>query len=102
MVEKESNPKVKVKVKPKVKVKVKVKVKSKVKDKVKVKDNETTSKEKIKPKIKPKKKRILIEITPLEKENDPLKYSDKLKHLIHKIKNQNNYNDTGIRFAWKN
>ena len=44
--------------------------------------------------------KVIVEITSPEKENEI--YSDKLKHLIYKIKNQNNYSDIGIRFAWKN
>ena len=80
--------------KPKPKPKPKDKPKPKPKDKPK-------DKPKAKPKTKPKENKLIIEQIN-EKEIDPIKYEDKLKHLLHKIKNQNNYDDTaGIRFAWK-
>jgi len=50
-------------------------------------------------KIEPKKGKVIVEIQPVEKENEL--YPEKLRHLIYKIKNQNNFVDTGIRFAWK-
>lgn len=59
---------------------------------------EKPPKPKIKPKPKPKGK-VIVEIQPVEKENEL--YPEKLRHLIYKIKNQNNFIDTGIRFAWK-
>jgi len=46
--------------------------------------------------------KIVVEITPAEKENNEEMYSSKLKNLLFKIKNQNSFNDTGIRFAWRN
>ena len=48
-----------------------------------------------------KENKVIVEILPSEKENNEELYSSKLKHLLYKIKNQNNYNDAGIRFAWK-
>jgi len=69
------------------------------------------AKPKQKPKPKPKKEtkpkaekvqKVIVEIEKKEKEPDEKMYSDKLKHLISKIKNQNNFTDSGIRFAWKN
>jgi len=62
------------------------------------------SKPKPKPKPKAKSKRESKVIIELEKKKEPDEqvYGDKLKSLLFKIKNQNNYNDTGIRFAWKN
>ena len=53
------------------------------------------------PKVK-KENKIVVEITPAEKENNEEMYSSKLKNLLFKIKNQNSFNDTGIRFAWRN
>ena len=91
------------KVKPKSMDKPKPKPKTKSKEKVKPKE-----KPKVKPKVKPKEKskptekerKVIVEITEPEKEKEI--YAEKLKHLIYKMKNQNNFNDTGIRFAWRN
>jgi len=92
-------------VKPKVKPKAKSKAKStsvkstsvksaSVKSKAKEsKDKSAIVKE---PKVKGK---FIVE---MGKENDVLLYSNKLKHLVSKIKNQNDFNDNSIRFAWKN
>ena len=63
-----------------------------------------------KEKVKPKKEKVKLKqtegkvIVELEKKKEPDEqvYGDKLKSLLFKIKNQNNYNDNGIRFAWKN
>ena len=44
---------------------------------------------------------VIISKPEPEEENNPMKYSDKLKHLLFKIKSQNNFSDGGIRFAWK-
>ena len=60
---------------------------------------EKPPKPKIKPKPKKPKGKVIVEIQPVEKENEL--YPEKLRHLIYKIKNQNNFIDTGIRFAWK-
>ena len=60
---------------------------------------EKAPKPKIKPKPKKPKGKVIVEIQPVEKENEL--YPEKLRHLIYKIKNQNNFIDTGIRFAWK-
>ena len=81
--------------KPKPKPKPTPKPKGKEKPKGKVKP-----KAKIEPIVKEKiESKVIVEITEPEKEKEI--YSDKVKHLLFKIKNQNNYNDTGIRFAWK-
>ena len=86
--------------KPKTKTKPKTKDKPKPKPKPKPKAKSKPT-PKAKPKSKPKENKLIIEHMN-EKEIDPIKYEDKLKHLLHKIKNQNNYDDTaGIRFAWK-
>ena len=64
------------------------------------KEKEAKEEKPPKPKIKPKPKgKVIVEIQPVEKENEL--YPEKLRHLIYKIKNQNNFIDTGIRFAWK-
>ena len=55
-------------------------------------------------KSEPKKKckqKVIVEIEKRETADDN-RYDDKLKHLLFKIKNQNNYTDAGIRFGWKN
>ena len=55
-------------------------------------------------KPEPKKKckqKVIVEIEKRETADDN-RYDDKLKHLLFKIKNQNNYTDAGIRFGWKN
>jgi len=78
-----------------------------VKPKTKAKPKE---KPKPKPKVKPKPKpksipketgKVIVQISPDEKKIDETVYCDKLKHLIHKIKDQNVFTDTGIRFAWR-
>ena len=95
---------------PKIKVKTKNKIKAKLPKAKLPKEKLPKAKPPKLPKEKPPKPqkahktknsgKVIVEITPPEKENEI--YSDKLKHLIYKIKNQNNYSDTGIRFAWKN
>ena len=86
--------------KPKTKPKPKTKSKSKpTQKKEKPKPIPKQKKEKPKPVLKPKERKVIVEITEPEKEKEI--YSDKVKHLLYKIKDQNNYNDTGIRFAWR-
>lgn len=110
---------------PKVNIKQKVKSKKEPKGKSKKEPNIKSKKEpKVKPKkepmakpkkekVKPKKEKVKLKqtegtegkvIVELEKKKEPDEqvYGDKLKSLLFKIKNQNNYNDNGIRFAWKN
>jgi hypothetical protein len=59
-------------------------------------------KPKPKPKVKAKSKQITVEYQgPTETINES-KYSEKIKSLIDKIKNQNTDIDHGIRFCWKN
>jgi hypothetical protein len=65
------------------------------------KKKESMKKDSIKKENK-KENKIVVEITPAEKENNEEMYSSKLKNLLFKIKNQNSFNDTGIRFAWRN
>ena len=78
--------------------KIKPKEKAPKKEKPPKPKEEKPPKPKIKPKQQPKGK-VIVEIQPVEKENEL--YPEKLRHLIYKIKNQNNFIDTGIRFAWK-
>ena len=49
----------------------------------------------------PTKNKIIIQIEKTSQKDENL-YSNKLKYLLSKIKNQNDYTDTGIRFALKN
>ena len=83
------------------------KKKETVEKKKEPKKKESMKKDSIKkePKVKKENKvdnKIVVEITPAEKENNEEMYSSKLKNLLFKIKNQNSFNDTGIRFAWRN
>jgi len=69
-------------------------------------ENKKTKKTKPKPKPKPKPKskenKVVVQIDGPKKEDDPVKYCDKLRHLLNKIKSQHNFvADKGIRFAWK-
>ncbi len=102
------------------KVNTKGKSKKEPKGKSKKEPRSKPKKEKGKPKgkpnkekVKPKKENVKLKqtkgtegkvIVELEKKKEPDEqvYGDKLKSLLFKIKNQNNYNDNGIRFAWKN
>ena len=79
--------------------KEKTKPKEKVKSKTKSMDKSKT-KSMDKSKTKKKERKVIVEITEPEKEKEI--YADKVKHLLYKMKNQNNFNDTGIRFAWRN
>jgi len=82
----------------------KKKTEAKPKEKPKAKPKpKPKSKAKPKPKEKPKERSsgVIVQITPASKENNEELYSNKLKHILFKIKNQNNYSDAGIRFAWK-
>ena len=64
--------------------------------------NKPKPKPKPKPKAKAKSKQITVEYQgPTETINES-KYSEKIKSLIDKIKNQNTDIDHGIRFCWKN
>jgi hypothetical protein len=79
------------------------KKKETVEKKKEPKKKESIKKDSIKKEPKTKKEnKIVVEITPAEKENNEEMYSSKLKNLLFKIKNQNSFNDTGIRFAWRN
>jgi hypothetical protein len=71
------------------KPKSKPKTKAKVKVKVKTKEHETK-----------KTNKVIVEIEKTNENSESL-YNDKLKHLLFKIKNQNNFTDTRIRFGWK-
>ena len=75
------------------------KKKETVEKKKEPKKKESIKKEK---KRENKERKVIVEITPAEKENNEELYSSKLKNLLFKIKNQNSFNDTGIRFAWRN
>jgi hypothetical protein len=79
---------------------------AKPKQKPKPKTSGAKPKPKEKPKLKPKSipketGKVIVQMSPAEKKIDETVYCDKLKHLVHKIKNQNLFTDTGIRFAWK-
>ena len=91
MDKKKTKPKVKPKVKPK--PKVVPKVVSKVVPKVV---------SKVVSKVVPKVKGITVEYAKETTNVDENKYSDKIKSLVIKIKNQNIDIDRGIRFCWKN
>jgi len=81
----------------------KKKEKKPVEKKKEPKKKEPKKKESIKKEPKAKREnKVIVEITPAEKENNEEMYSSKLKNLLFKIKNQNSFNDTGIRFAWRN
>ena len=80
----------------------KKKEKKPVEKKKEPKKKESMKKEPPKVKREKKERKIVVEITPAEKENNEEMYSSKLKNLLFKIKNQNSFNDTGIRFAWRN
>ncbi len=67
----------------------------------KPKPKNTEKKPKPKNTEKKPKPKVIIEVEKKKEPNEVL-YGDKLKNLLFKIKNQNNYNDAGIRFAWKN
>jgi hypothetical protein len=81
----------------------------KVKSKNSVKPKEPVVKPK-KPVVKPKEpvvkpkvvKKITIEYQGQRDTLNENKYSEKIKILIAKIKNQNTEIDHGIRFCWKN
>ena len=81
------------------KKKTKPKVKPKVKPKPKVVPKVVS---KVVPKVVPKVKGITVEYAKETTNVDENKYSDKIKSLVIKIKNQNIDIDRGIRFCWKN
>jgi len=94
-------------VKPKVTTKVKPKsTDSKVKStlpKAKPKSTESKAKPKLEPKEPKKKKSITVQYNePKDTDIDENKYSQKIKKLLFKIKNQNTDIDNRIRFCWKN
>ncbi len=91
--------------------------KNKRKPKSKPKEKKPKPKEKKprpKPKPKPKEKKrkskeqvsnhgkVIVQLEENKQEKDENVYTNKLKSLINKIKNQNEYTDSGIRFAWRN
>lgn len=102
MNEKETKPEKQSKTKPEKEPKPKTKPKPAKPKPAKPKPKKTKEVKPKPKKTKPKKGRVLVETISPEKEQDPERYSDKLKHLLFKIKNQNNFNDFGIRFAWRN
>jgi len=68
-------------------------------------EKKPTKKLEKKPEKKPekkKKKRITIEYTKPENELDENKYSEKVKSILNKIKNQTTDVDKSLRFCWKN
>ena len=74
-----------------------------VKKKEPVKKAEPVKKKEPIKKKEPVKKKITIEYQgPRKEELNENKYSEKIKSLITKIKNQNTEYDHGIRFCWKN
>ena len=89
------------KVKPKVdpKVKQKAKVEPKVKEKAKV---EPKVKQKAKIESKSKQKKGIVKVILEKNENiNENKYTFKLKNLLNKIKNNNNFVQNGLRLGWK-
>ena len=83
----------------KCKPKPKEKAKSKPKPKEKAK-----SKPKPKPKPKPltNQGKVIVQLEEHTPKKDENVYNNKLKSLLNKIKTQNEYTDSGIRFAWRN
>ena len=92
--------------KPKIEPTLEPKQISQIKDKpTKDKPNKPNKLNKTKKKDKPKQiiaRKIVVEIEKKEKEPNEMDYNLKVKHLLHKIKTQNNFVDSGIRFAWRN
>ena len=83
----------------------KVKLKPVVKPVVKPKEPVVKSKELVvKPKepVKPKKLVKPVKRITIEYQGQRDKYTEKIRTLIAKIKNQNTEIDHGIRFCWKN
>ena len=79
--------------KPKPKPKPKPKVKSK--PKVKAKEN-------VKEKVVKKNVNVIVEYNNPKTEDNENKYSEKIKLLLAKMKNQNADFDNRIGFSWKN
>ena len=80
--------------------KKKCKPKEKPKSKSKPKSNP-------KPKAKPKdplskQGKVIVQLEEHTPKKDENVYTNKLKLLVNKIKTQNEYTDSGIRFAWRN
>jgi hypothetical protein len=80
--------------KPKPKPKAKAKPKPKPKESVKPKEKKRKPKEQV--------SKVIVQLEENKQEKDENVYTNKLKSLINKIKTQNEYTDSGIRFAWRN
>ena len=83
--------------KPKPKPKAKAKPKPKPKESVKPKEKKRKPKEQVSNHGK-----VIVQLEENKQEKDENVYTNKLKSLINKIKTQNEYTDSGIRFAWRN